>query len=60
MNKSILLIYENLRFAQNLQQYFQAQDVLLSMVVNPFIHCTGSEVEKMSAKGLELELENAR
>lgn len=29
MNKSILLVDENLRFAQNLQQYFQAQDALI-------------------------------
>lgn len=29
MNKSILLIEGNLRFAQNLQQYFQAQDALI-------------------------------
>lgn len=33
MNKSILLIEENLRFAQNLQQYFQAQDALLNVDV---------------------------
>ena len=33
MNKSILLIDENLRFAQNLQQYFQAQDALTNVDV---------------------------
>lgn len=29
MNKTILLVEENLRFAQNIQQYFQSKDALL-------------------------------
>lgn len=29
MNKTVLLVEENLRFAQNIQQYFQAKDALL-------------------------------